>query len=124
MTKSLLSYFSGSAYVRRIGSRSRTQLSKARQEFALTSVIKQDSFSVGRPCGSYGRASLMQSVTQSATSNFSAGHIMPRSAFAIPAPRNPRSARAMQDGVRLALLHLLQQLTDFQCGGRNDLDTA
>jgi hypothetical protein len=37
---------------------------------------------------------------------------------------NPRSARAMQDGVRLALLHFLQQLTDFQCGCRNDLDTA
>ena len=37
---------------------------------------------------------------------------------------NPRSARAMQDGVRLALLHFLQQLTDFQCGRRNDLDTA
>jgi ABC-type transport system involved in cytochrome bd biosynthesis fused ATPase/permease subunit len=30
----------------------------------------------------------------------------------------------MQDGVRLALLHFLQQLTDFQCGRRNDLDTA
>jgi hypothetical protein len=39
-------------------------------------------------------------------------------------PPNPRSARAMQDGVRLALLHFLQQLTDFQCGCRNDLDTA
>jgi hypothetical protein len=37
---------------------------------------------------------------------------------------NPRSARAMQNSVRLALLHLFQQLTDFQCGGRNDLDTA
>ena len=37
---------------------------------------------------------------------------------------NPRSARAMQNGVRLALLHFLQQLTDFQCGRRNDLDTA
>jgi hypothetical protein len=37
---------------------------------------------------------------------------------------NPRSARAMKDGVRLALLHFLQQLTDFQCGRRNDLDTA
>ena len=37
---------------------------------------------------------------------------------------NPRSARAMQDGVRLALLHFLQQLTDFRCGRRNDLDTA
>jgi hypothetical protein len=36
---------------------------------------------------------------------------------------NPRSARAMQDGVRLTLLHFLQQLTDFQCGRRNDLDT-
>src|SRR5437762_11625964 len=36
----------------------------------------------------------------------------------------PRSARAMQDGVCLALLHFLQQLTDFQCGCRNDLDTA
>jgi hypothetical protein len=35
-----------------------------------------------------------------------------------------RSARAMQDGVGLALLHFLQQLTDFQCGRRNDLDTA
>ncbi len=30
----------------------------------------------------------------------------------------------MQDGVRLALLHFLQQLTDFQRGRRNDLDTA
>ncbi len=30
----------------------------------------------------------------------------------------------MQDGVRPALLHFLQQLTDFQCGRRNDLDTA
>ena len=37
---------------------------------------------------------------------------------------NSRSARAMQDGVRLALLHFLQQLTDFRCGRRNDLDTA
>src|SRR6266496_1231246 len=37
---------------------------------------------------------------------------------------NPQSARAMQDGVRLALLHFLQQLTDFQCGRRNDLDTT
>ena len=36
----------------------------------------------------------------------------------------PRSARAMQDGVRLALLHFLQQLTDFRCGRRNELDTA
>jgi hypothetical protein len=35
----------------------------------------------------------------------------------------PRSARAMQDGVRLALLHFLQQLADFQCGRRNNLDT-
>ena len=35
-----------------------------------------------------------------------------------------QSARAMQDGVRLALLHFLQQLTDFRCGRRNDLDTA
>ena len=34
---------------------------------------------------------------------------------------NPRSARAMQDGVSLALLHFLQQLTDFQCRRRNDL---
>jgi hypothetical protein len=30
----------------------------------------------------------------------------------------------MQDRVGLALLHFLQQLTDFQCGRRNDLDTA
>jgi len=30
----------------------------------------------------------------------------------------------MQDGVRLALLHFLQQLTGFQCGRRNDFDTA
>jgi hypothetical protein len=30
----------------------------------------------------------------------------------------------MQDSVGLALLHVLQQLTDFQCGRRNDLDTA
>jgi len=30
----------------------------------------------------------------------------------------------MQDGVRLALLHFLWQLTDFRCGRRNDLDTA
>ena len=30
----------------------------------------------------------------------------------------------MQDGVRLALLHFLQQLTNVQCGRRNDLDTA
>ena len=37
---------------------------------------------------------------------------------------NRPSARAMQDGVRLALLHFLQQLTDFHCGRRNDLDTA
>src|SRR5204863_9579635 len=37
---------------------------------------------------------------------------------------NPRLARAMQDGVRLALLHFLQQLTGFQRGRRNDLDTA
>ena len=35
-----------------------------------------------------------------------------------------QSARAMQDGVRLALLHFLQQLTDFRCGRRNDFDTA
>ena len=32
---------------------------------------------------------------------------------------NPGSARAMQDGVRLALFHFLKQLTDFQCGRRN-----
>jgi hypothetical protein len=38
--------------------------------------------------------------------------------------QNLRSARAMQDGVRLALLHFLQPLTDFRCGPRNDLDTA
>src|SRR5215468_3239306 len=37
---------------------------------------------------------------------------------------NRPSARAMQDGVRLALLHFLQQLTDFLCRCRNDLDTA
>ncbi len=91
---------------------------------ALTGVIKGDSFSVRRPFGSYGRGEPDAIRTQSATSNFLAGHIMPRSAFAIPASRNPRSARAMQDGVRLALLHFLQQLTDFQCGRRNDLDTA
>src|SRR4029450_6815550 len=30
----------------------------------------------------------------------------------------------MQDGVGLALLHFLKQLTRFQCGLRNDLDTA
>ena len=35
-----------------------------------------------------------------------------------------RSARAMQDGVGLALLHFFQQLTGFQCGRRNNLDTA
>jgi hypothetical protein len=37
---------------------------------------------------------------------------------------NPRAARAMQDSVGLAFLHVLQQLTDFQCGRRNDFDTA
>jgi hypothetical protein len=37
---------------------------------------------------------------------------------------HPQSARAMQDGVCLALLHFLQQLRGFQCGRRNDLDTA
>src|SRR6266536_4546613 len=37
---------------------------------------------------------------------------------------NPHSARAMQDGVRLALLHFLQQLTNFQRGCRDDLDAA
>jgi predicted dithiol-disulfide oxidoreductase (DUF899 family) len=37
---------------------------------------------------------------------------------------SPRSARAMQDGVGLTLLYFLQQLTDFQRGRRNDLDTA
>ena len=36
----------------------------------------------------------------------------------------PRSASAMQDGVGLALLYFLQQLTDFQCRRGNDLDTA
>src|SRR5882724_3697492 len=30
----------------------------------------------------------------------------------------------MQDSVCLALLQFLEQLTDFQCGRRNDLDTA
>src|SRR5438270_325396 len=30
----------------------------------------------------------------------------------------------MQDGVNLALLHFLQELTDFRRGRRNDLDTA
>ena len=30
----------------------------------------------------------------------------------------------MQDGVRLAFLHVLQQLTDFRRGRRNDLDAA
>jgi len=30
----------------------------------------------------------------------------------------------MQDGVRLAFLYFLQQLTDFRRGRRNDLDTA
>jgi hypothetical protein len=39
-------------------------------------------------------------------------------------PLQLRSARAMQNGVRLALLHFLEQLTDFRCGRRNDLDTA
>jgi hypothetical protein len=34
------------------------------------------------------------------------------------------SARGMQDSVRLAFLHFLQQLTGFQCGRRNDFDTA
>src|SRR4030095_13055731 len=33
-----------------------------------------------------------------------------------------RSARTMQDGVGLALLHFLKQLTRFQCWLRNDLD--
>jgi hypothetical protein len=37
---------------------------------------------------------------------------------------NPRSACAMQDGVRLTLLHFLQHLTDLHCGRRSDLDTA
>jgi len=37
---------------------------------------------------------------------------------------NPRSARAMQDSVGLALLHVLQQLTDLGRGRRGDLDTA
>jgi hypothetical protein len=37
---------------------------------------------------------------------------------------SPRSARAMQDGVGLALLHFLQQPTNFQCGRRYDLDAA
>src|SRR5512132_2993554 len=36
----------------------------------------------------------------------------------------PRSAGAMQDRVGLALLHFLQQLTDFQCGCGSELDTA
>ena len=35
-----------------------------------------------------------------------------------------RSARAMQDCVRLALLHFLEQLTGFQCRRCKDLDTA
>ena len=30
----------------------------------------------------------------------------------------------MQDSVGLAVLHVLQQLTDFRCRRRNDLDTA
>lgn len=30
----------------------------------------------------------------------------------------------MQDGVGLSLLHVLQQLTDFRCRRRDDLDTA
>lgn len=30
----------------------------------------------------------------------------------------------MQDGVRLSLLHFLQQLTDFRCGRCNNLDTT
>jgi len=30
----------------------------------------------------------------------------------------------MHNGVRLALLYFLQQLTDFRCGRRNNLDTA
>src|SRR5256886_16672316 len=33
---------------------------------------------------------------------------------------NRPSARAMQDGVPLALLHFFQQLTDFHCGRRKD----
>src|SRR5207244_4652444 len=36
----------------------------------------------------------------------------PSDRFGLP---NPQSARAMQDGVRLALLHFLQQLPDFKC---------
>jgi hypothetical protein len=34
------------------------------------------------------------------------------------------SARTMQDGVGLAFFHFLKQLTRFQCGLCNDLDTA
>jgi len=45
----------------------------------------------------------------------------PKSAIQFP---KSRSARAMQDGVCLALLQFLQQATRFQCGLTNDLDTA
>jgi hypothetical protein len=44
---------------------------------ALAGVIKRNSFSVGRAFGSYGTASLMQSVMQTATQSFTAGHMMP-----------------------------------------------
>jgi hypothetical protein len=30
----------------------------------------------------------------------------------------------MQDGVRLALVHFIQQVTDVRCGRHNNLDTA
>src|SRR6266480_7707973 len=38
-------------------------------------------------------------------------------------PKSPVST-CNADGIRLALLHFLQQLTDLQCRRRNDLDTA
>jgi hypothetical protein len=45
----------------------------------------------------------------------------PSDRFDLP---NLQSAPALQDGVCLILLYFLQQLTDFRCGHRNDLDTA
>ena len=57
-----------------------------------------------------------------------ASHIFPLAVIsAKPGARSAsqlQSARAMQDGVRLPVLHFLQQLTDLRCGRRNDLDTA
>jgi hypothetical protein len=69
-------------------------------------------------------AGFTRSRMQSATRNSLAAHTTLRFAFNDAGRRNRRSARAMQDGVYLALLHFLQQLTDFQCGRRNDLDPA